>query len=103
MHVPPPHQSNPLPPDPPGIHVEADRETAQRFQRRSGVHHGNGYAYRIVEDGEEALRAWKEGQDRQAERSRLLDEATDELAQDAARPVIDERDKRDRTKVQRHR
>lgn len=103
MHVPPAQQSHPLPPDPPAVVNRADEETAQRFQRRSGVHHGNGYAYRIVKDGEEALRAWKEGQDRQAERSRLLDEATDELAQDAARPVIDERNKRDRTKVQRHR
>lgn len=103
MHAPPPQQSNPLPPDPPGIHVEADKETAQRVQRRSGVHYGDGYAYRIVKDGEEALRAWKEGRDRRAERSRLLDEATDELAQDAARPVIDERDKRDPAKVQRHR
>lgn len=103
MHAPPPQQSHPLPPDPPGIHIEADKETAQRFQRRTGVHHGNGYAYRIVEDGQEALHAWEEGEHRRAETSRLLEEATDELARDAARPVIDERDERDRTKVQRRR
>jgi hypothetical protein len=98
MVAPPPQQPHAVPPDPPAIRVEADAETARRFERHPGPQRGADYGYQVVEDGYEALCEYVEDKKERDEESNLLEEATAELAADAARPVIDRRKDHDRRK-----
>jgi len=98
VQTPTPQQPHDVPADPPGIRVEADRETAARFQRHPGPQRGSGYAYRVIEDGYEALRGLVEDKEDRDERKSLRDEATAALAEEYARPVIDQPKDRDRHK-----
>jgi hypothetical protein len=96
------HPSGPAAPaDPPGIHAKADEEIAHRFSHHPGPQRRDGYAYQVVEDGYEAVRGWSDGKRKQEEEKRLLDEATDALAEEYAQPVIDRRKERDQSRTQR--
>lgn len=98
MQTPPPRQPHAVPPDPPAIVVEADAETAARIHRHAGPQRDDGCAVHVIDDVEEELSELIQDREDRDRNKRVLEEATAELAEEYARPVIDRRKDRERHK-----